>query len=131
MANLKLSETGDLAIESNRLVLVDGVDEIRQNWLIAVRTIKGEWFLDQEIGVPYVQVPGITVGNVVTDKAISRRELQQLIADASRRVPGVLQVNLVTIGEIDLATRKVAIQVECTIDGTGGESQEFTFSDIV
>lgn len=131
MTNLKLSETGDLAIESNRLVLVDGVDEIRQNWLIAVRTIRGEWFLDQEIGVPYVQVPGITVGNVVTDKAISRRELQQLIADASRRVPGVLQVNLVTIGEIDLATRKVAIQVECAIDGAGGESQEFTFSDIV
>lgn len=128
MANLKLSPTGDLAIERNQLLLVYGVDEIRQNWLIAVRTILGEWFLDQGVGVPYIDVPGLTRGQrPVTDKLLSRRNLQQIFADTTRAVPGVLQVNRVTIDDIDANARMVALTVECTIEGTE-DSQEFVFT---
>lgn len=120
MANLKLDTSGDLAVEDNRLVLVGGPDEVRQRWLIAMRTILGEWFLDQNVGIPYIPVDGTSYsGKFVTDKRITQRELQRIFADASRRVPGVIQVNRVTVSDIDVAARSVALEVEVTIDDDG------------
>jgi len=51
--DLKLDDQGDLAIENGDLVLLTGADAIRQHLKIRLRTFKGEWFLDQRLGVPY------------------------------------------------------------------------------
>jgi len=120
MTNLKLDAAGDLEIVDNRLVLVTGADEIRQRWLIAVRTVLGEWFLDRNQGVPYVPVTGTSYsGKYVTDKRLIKREIQRIFADATRRVPGVIQVNEVTVGAVDPSTRFVEVSVIATIeDGT-------------
>lgn len=128
MSNLKLDTAGDLALESNRLVLVSGVDEIRQRWLIAIRTILGEWFLDRNVGVPYFDVPDVDYnGRAITDKLLNKRTLQQIFADATRRVDGVIAVKRVTVGDIDVQARSVDLTVEATIEGENGDSQEFTF----
>lgn len=130
MANLKLDTVGDLAIEDNRLVLVGGADEIRQNWLIAIRTVMGEWFLDQNVGVPYFTVPESDYnGRAVTDKQISQGQLRTIFADATRRVPGVLHVVRVDVGEFDPSTRTIGLRVEATIESAGGDTQQFVFTN--
>lgn len=53
--DLKLDDDGDLALENDDLVLLDGVDAIVQDVAVRLRTFKGEWFLDQRIGIPYLQ----------------------------------------------------------------------------
>jgi len=53
--DLKLDSTGDLAIEDNDLVLLDGVDAIAQDVEVRLRFFLGEWFLDTRLGVPYYQ----------------------------------------------------------------------------
>lgn len=57
MSMLKIDElTGDLAIESNKFVLIDGRQEIRQRLIHNLKTFLGEWFLDTTLGVPYFQI---------------------------------------------------------------------------
>lgn len=48
--------TGDLAIVSGDLVVInDPRDAVAQDISQALKTYFGEWFLDQDIGVPYFQ----------------------------------------------------------------------------
>lgn len=53
--DLKLDTTGDLAIENDSFVLVDGVDAIVQDLTIRFQFFQGEWFLDTRLGMPYYQ----------------------------------------------------------------------------
>jgi hypothetical protein len=47
--DLAVSDAGDLIVIDSRAVLAAQICEIR------LKTYKGEWFLDQEEGIPYLQ----------------------------------------------------------------------------
>ncbi|NIQ91014.1 MAG: hypothetical protein GWM98_04690 [Nitrospinaceae bacterium] len=55
MADLKLDENGDLAIEDGDLVIVRGREAIAQDLDIRLQFFQGEWFLDLRLGVPWYQ----------------------------------------------------------------------------
>jgi len=52
--DLKLAEaTHDLDVEANDLALVVGVDEVTQRLRVRLKLFRGEWYLDENAGVPY------------------------------------------------------------------------------
>lgn len=54
--DLKLdATTGDLVIEDSDLALVGDLDSIVQDVRLRLGFFRGEWFLDQEEGVPYYE----------------------------------------------------------------------------
>lgn len=53
--DFKLDTTGDLAIEDDAIVLVDGIEAVTQDVTIRLKFFLGDWFLDQRLGVPYYQ----------------------------------------------------------------------------
>ena len=54
--DLKLdTTTHDLVIENYDLVLVDGIDLVRQAIKQRLLLVSEEWFLDDTIGVPWYQ----------------------------------------------------------------------------
>ena len=54
MADLALSTVDDdLLIENDNLSIIDGTAGYEQNLVIRLRFFKGDWFLDQRLGVPY------------------------------------------------------------------------------
>lgn len=55
MSDFKIGGDGDLVIENGDVVIVDGLEAIGQHVSIRLRSFKGEWFLDQSFGVPYLQ----------------------------------------------------------------------------
>ena len=55
MPTLKLNDDGDLSVENNKLVLLDGAYYVRQKILNRIRTFYGEIFTDQSQGIPYFQ----------------------------------------------------------------------------
>jgi len=56
MSDLKLTKEHDLQITNGELVLISSKDEwVAQRVKINLKTYKGEWYLDNTVGVPYFQ----------------------------------------------------------------------------
>ncbi len=48
-------DTGDIVHDGNRLQYVSGIDAVAQALRTRLAFFRGEWFLDEEFGVPYFQ----------------------------------------------------------------------------
>ena len=55
MKDLELDGSGDLVVEDNNLAKISDVDELRQRILLTLKINKGEWFLNQNLGVPWIE----------------------------------------------------------------------------
>lgn len=107
-----LNECGDVEVENGDTVLISGVDRIRQSWLIHIRTFLGEWFLNLDIGVPYIQT--------IFSKKVTKDEVGRVFATASLEVPGIERVNNVDVGDVDLVTRVIEVTVDAVCEGEEG-----------
>ena len=100
---------GDLFIENGRAQLVEGADQVKQAWVIRMRTFLWEWFLDTSIGMPYVQE--------IFAKNLSLARLKEIIMEETLKTPGVIAVNNVVVGDINPSTREVDCTVYADIEG--------------
>lgn len=98
MATIKCGSDGKVLIERNNLVLVSGGEEVKQAVLHALKTFRGEWFLDVTLGVPWFQE--ILVKNPATAEALLKREILS--------VPGVLSLDSFVLRS-DPATRRTNV----------------------
>lgn len=53
--DIKLDANGDIVIVDGDFVFTSGLEAVVQDIKIGLRTIRGEWFLDLEEGVPYYE----------------------------------------------------------------------------
>lgn len=124
MTDILLNPCGDIDVTDGRISIVRGADAVRQRWLIYIRTFLAEWFLDQTIGVPYIQR--------LFKKQISRQVIKQIFTTASLEVPGILQVVSVIVDSLNVATRFAEVTVTCIIDGAEGpETGEFKYTGTI
>lgn len=73
--------THDLDFSSGDLYFVDGDDYLVQKLRVRLQFLKGEWFLDQRVGIPYLQ----ELLKKNPDPAIVRSVFRQAILSA----PGI------------------------------------------
>lgn len=55
MPSFLLDQNSDLDLTGNKINLVSGLQEIQQHMIVRFRLFRGEWFLDQEVGVPWFE----------------------------------------------------------------------------
>ena len=69
MSQLAQDDNGDLLITNNKFSLVDGQQEVRQRLIQNLKTFLEEWFLDVNIGLPYLQLIFVkgTPANLIED----------------------------------------------------------------
>lgn len=96
--------TGDLAIP---LQLLRGAEAVLQRIAIRFRFVRGEWFLDQRLGVPYFQ--DILVKNP------DRRLIQEIFRTVLRTTPGVKRVESFTAA-LERATRILTVTFVAVLD---------------
>ena len=93
-------DTHDLARDSRDIVLVDGSLLVRQRLSIALQLFKGEWFLDADAGVPWLQE--------ILEKGVAVAVIDAILRDKIIATPGVNRI-LTYSSEIDAATRTVSV----------------------
>src|SRR5687767_14640953 len=98
--DIKIDSAGDLVIEDGDLVLVDGIEAIAQHIRIRLRFFRGEWFIDQRLGIPFYQ--SILVKNPNLD--IVRAILREAIIET----PGVVSVPRLDV-ELDASSRTLKV----------------------
>ena len=108
--DLALDATGDLDLTGNELNLVDGDDAIVQHCALRLRFVRGEFFLDDEIGTPYFE--RILVKN--PDLVVVRSVLRRVVLGT----PGIESVANFTL-TFDRSTRRAELSFEAQkADGT-------------
>ncbi len=111
MATLKTDQqTNDLVVQNNRLVIIDGADEVTQRVRARLRMFRGEWFLDTERGTPYFQT--------IFAKGTSSDAIAAAIKREILTVLGVVEL-LKYSQEINPATR--LLTVDFTISAYDGK----------
>lgn len=103
--DLKLDTTGDLAIEDDSFVLVDGTDAIAQDLTVRFQFFQGEWFLDTRLGIPYYQ-------KILGEKP-RLNIMKNIFRKAILLTPGVLSISDLDI-TYDGATRVLAVSFQCS-----------------
>jgi hypothetical protein len=95
MSDLMLDTSGDLSIVGGDLVLVDGIDAIKQLLTQRLKFFLGEWFLALDKGIPYFEKVLIKNPNQIVLDTIFKKQILS--------TPGVqaleqfdLQLNTVT-----------------------------------
>jgi len=89
-------QTHDLVVSPFDLELVDGIDLIRQRLKQRLLTIRGEWFLNQDIGLPWFselnakgtpesRVRSLLIENIVETEGVESLESFELDYNSATR----------------------------------------------
>jgi hypothetical protein len=108
-ATLKLDENGKLDFSGGTLHVISGSDAIVQGVLTRMRLFRGEWYADDEAGVPYRQKVFVKNPNI----ADIENEFRAVI----RNSPGITAVEYVRL-TLNGDTREATVSWRATtIDG--------------
>jgi hypothetical protein len=99
--------TRDLVLTRGDLTLVSGVPAIRQAVEFAMRSFRGEWFLDTSAGVPYFQQVLVKGANI--------NALKATFSAAVLAVPGIASVPTMALA-YNGTTRTLRIEWSATTD---------------
>lgn len=114
--------TGDLAVDpaTKDLQVADGNDAVLQELRILLRQLKGEWFLDERVGVPYLQQ--------IFGKGRSPQVLRSIFRKALLTASRVRSVAELTLS-LDSATRTLTVAARCVLDD--GAALTLDFSEVI
>jgi len=113
--DIKLSSSGDMAIEKNDAVLLAGIDAIVQDVAIRLQVTMGEWRFDRRIGIPYgTEILGrkpygerlIAIRGLLRDAALSADGMERLVNyetefDSATRVFSVMFRGITVLGTFE------------------------------
>ena len=106
MADFLLDSTGDLDFATNDLVIVEGIDAIRQELQIRYRFFLGEWFLNEAEGTPYFE-------NILKKNA-NDAQVQAVLTEVARTTPGVLEVRSYAADQ-DAVNRRLTVTLQAGV----------------
>ena len=109
MSDFKLRD-GDLEIETDFILTHNLSEQVTQALHIQLKTLQGEWFLDERVGIPYfTQILGQKPHKLV---------LLSIFREAILKVDGVSKINQINLDyEHRTRTVKLDFEVELT-DGS-------------
>lgn len=108
--------TGDVSLSAGDIALVGGVESIAQAAKISLQLFLGEWFLDEEKGVPWFEEVLVKGPNLVAVRGMFRKKLLE--------VPGVMDVLQLDL-QLTNATRTLRVGFRCSTD-VGEFAEEVT-----
>lgn len=93
-------------------IMATGIDAIRQRIILKLSIWRGEWFLDTDVGMPYVQE--------LIGKRGTHELLRRVVKGKIENTDGVVEVTKISLS-IDAKSRHV--KIECDILTTYGRLQ--------
>lgn len=116
--DIQLTDTGDLHSQNFR---IDGWRQALQSVVIRIHRFKGEWILDQEAGLDYLDWKDRKRGNLLA-------EIRDRMTTEVLKVKGVLRVDDLAV-RLDPTTREVDIQANIVLADEESPAPVLVFMD--
>lgn len=110
--------TGDLDLSRDDIHFVTDADAVAQHLKIRLRFIRGEWFLDQRVGIPYQSQIWVKNPNLAAIQTIYRRAIVS--------TPGVDKLERLDLS-LDAAVRQLRLDFSAKL---AGENIARDFSEV-
>jgi hypothetical protein len=110
--------TGDIDLSAGDLVFVTGADAVAQHLKIRLRFVRGEWFLDQRVGIPYRSQIWVKNPNLAAIRTTYRRSILS--------TPGVDKLERIDLS-FDAPTREMRLEFSAKL---AGETVARDFSEV-
>ena len=112
MTTILLTDTNNVSLTNGFQSLISGQDETIQRIRLTLTAFQGEWFLDESSGLPYFQ-------DIVV-RGVNEGAVEQIYRAAIQDIPGVAEVNELTIGlgNSDFRIMTISITVRTTTGQT-------------
>lgn len=107
-AGLLLDAGGDLDISAGRLQFASGLAGFAQGANARIQLIRGEWFLDRALGVPYIEGRFVTADQALIGQPFLDAKARQAFTAAIAATPGFGSISSMTIA-IDKVTRRMTV----------------------
>lgn len=108
MSDLAMDTFGDIDISRDDLYFVSGADAVAQHQKIRLRFVKGEWFLDQRVGIPYISQIWVKNPNLAAIQSTYRR--------AIATTPGTETVERIDL-QFTASTRELRLDYSSKLEG--------------
>lgn len=108
MSDLALDNFGELDLSTGGLRIVSGADAVAQHLKLRLRFVRGEWFLDQRVGIPYRTQIWVKNINLTAIQTVWRRAIES--------VPGVQSLERID-QSFNNATRELSVSFSCLFEG--------------
>lgn len=97
----------DIIIKDNDMLIIDNAERVAQQIKIQLLTLLGEWFLNVNHGVPYLEY--------ILVKKPNPSLIRQIFREQILSVSGVTDVSIKDL-EYDVQYRKMTLEYEATTD---------------
>ncbi len=110
--DLALDADGDLAFdETGSPYFTRGLPAVKQACYIAVSMIRGEWFLDLDAGVPWLERDGVDAATAILGQRFDESKVRREVRAALFTVPEIVDVPVLTAA-FNSTTRRVSVSWE-------------------
>jgi len=99
-----LVENGQLKYENGNFILLNDYEALRQNLKNRLKMFKGEWFLNKDAGIDWLNILGVKDIDLNKLKRLVRREILK-----EKKVLKVINISL----NLDRKKREINIYFEC------------------
>lgn len=97
-----------------------GVPGIAQGIRIAILMVRGEWFLNDQDGVPYWERPGVPASEALLGTPYNELKVLAAYREAIESAPGVNRIVALNVSQLNKGTR--GISVTWTVRTTFGDT---------
>lgn len=102
--DLQLDKNGDLAISAaGSIAVIEGAERVAQQIKVTLKMFLGDWFLDTDFGVPYLES--------ILVKTPNRAEIESIFRARILDVPGVDSITSMSLN-IDREMRQLFVSFE-------------------
>jgi hypothetical protein len=106
---LLLTEDGDLDRSAHRLQFARGVDAVVQGVRTRMLLVRGEWFLDRDVGVPYLESDLVAPADAILGQRYDEAKIVAAFRRPILATPGVRGILLLR-PTFTAATRSLGIE---------------------
>jgi len=116
---------GDLHLTDGDVVWIDGAEAVAQHVRCRLRMFKGEWFLNEDEGVPYFEDDDAPNLDAIFKKGMPDTRISQILRQVVLGTPGITSVTSLTL-ERNRSERHLSVVFEAvTDDGVSIQSSDY------